>query len=122
MMVFLGILSLYFFLDPTVYNFFPKCPFLRLTGFQCPGCGSQRAVHQILRGNLLTGIRHNYLFLVLFLVLGYQLLIFFLNKYSSKKHTNLLHKSALIKAIAIIIILFWVFRNIPIFPFTELAP
>ena len=25
--------------DPSVSAFFPKCPFLLLTGLQCPGCG-----------------------------------------------------------------------------------
>ena len=27
---------------------FPKCPFFWATGLKCPGCGSQRALHQLL--------------------------------------------------------------------------
>lgn len=34
--------------DPETAGFFPQCPFLALTGLKCPGCGSQRALHQLL--------------------------------------------------------------------------
>ncbi|WP_367892778.1 DUF2752 domain-containing protein [Flavivirga jejuensis] len=37
---------LYYNYDPSEYNIFPKCPVYSLTGIYCPGCGSQRAVHQ----------------------------------------------------------------------------
>ena len=30
---------------------YPNCPFLWLTGYYCPGCGTLRAYHQLLRGN-----------------------------------------------------------------------
>ena len=30
----------------------PRCPFLQLTGWQCPGCGSLRGIHALLHGNL----------------------------------------------------------------------
>ena len=43
-----------FLFDPTQSSLFPKCPFLVLTGYQCPGCGAQRAVHALLHGDLRT--------------------------------------------------------------------
>lgn len=30
----------------------PRCPFLQLTGWQCPGCGSLRGIHALLHGDL----------------------------------------------------------------------
>ncbi len=30
---------------------YPNCPFLWLTGYYCPGCGTLRAYHQLLHGN-----------------------------------------------------------------------
>ena len=47
----LGLAVLYFALDPARYPF-PRCPFLMLTGLYCPGCGSQRAFHALLHGQV----------------------------------------------------------------------
>ncbi|WP_158011053.1 DUF2752 domain-containing protein [Hymenobacter lapidarius] len=47
----LGLAVLYFTLDPALFPF-PRCPFLLLTGLYCPGCGSQRAFHALLHGEL----------------------------------------------------------------------
>lgn len=41
---------LYLF-DPATGGF-PACPFRSITGLLCPGCGSQRAVHELLHGNI----------------------------------------------------------------------
>lgn len=30
----------------------PRCPFLQLTGWQCPGCGSLRGIHALLHGDI----------------------------------------------------------------------
>ena len=35
--------------DPNESEFFPKCPFFVHTGLKCPGCGTQRALHELLR-------------------------------------------------------------------------
>lgn len=122
MIAFILMLSLYFFIDPSTTAFFPKCPFLSLTGIYCPGCGSQRAIHHILQGHILTGIRHNYMFLLVIVVLSYQAIIFIINKLGKKTYNNLLHKSKTTYTILVLVILFWIMRNIPYFPFMELAP
>ena len=38
--------------DPATAGFYPPCLFRSLFGFQCPGCGSLRAAHQLLHGDL----------------------------------------------------------------------
>lgn len=45
-------LTALFLFDPERTDVFPKCPFLSLTGWKCPGCGSQRAVHALLHGQI----------------------------------------------------------------------
>jgi len=39
-------------IDPATSAVFPVCPFRLLTGWQCPGCGSARALHQLLHGRI----------------------------------------------------------------------
>ena len=58
---------LYHFFDPTHSHWAPKCPFWLLTGYYCPGCGSQRAIHCFLNGRIWEGIKYNYLLLPLLL-------------------------------------------------------
>ena len=116
------VLSLYFFYSPNEFPFFPKCPFHSITGLYCPGCGSQRAIHEILHGNLWEGLKHNLLFLLLIFVLGYQIIIYYFELFGRNTHKNILHRPLTTYAILIIVILFWIFRNINMFPFTYLAP
>ena len=112
----------YFNYNPSVLSVFPKCPFYSITGFYCPGCGSQRAVHQFLHGHILEGLKHNFLILILVTVLIYDGMLFLLNHFTKKTFNNLLHQSRITKLILILILLFWFFRNINFYPFTILAP
>ncbi len=57
---------LYFRFDPSVSGFFPRCPSLMITGMECPGCGSQRALHALLHLHPITAMHYN-LLLVLYL-------------------------------------------------------
>lgn len=59
----IGLLVVYFPLNPE-HHLFPKCPFFWLTGWKCPGCGSQRALHHLLHGNVLEAFRVNPLFVL----------------------------------------------------------
>jgi hypothetical protein len=88
----------------------------------CPGCGSQRAIHQVLHGHILTGLKYNYLIGFLALVLSYMLYVFIAQEYFKKPIKNVLHKPLVTKLILLVVILFWVFRNIPFYPFNILAP
>ena len=53
-----GIAAL-FFLDPVETPFFPRCPLHALTGLQCPGCGTARALHAALHGRFAEALRFN---------------------------------------------------------------
>ncbi|WP_338730818.1 DUF2752 domain-containing protein [Mangrovimonas cancribranchiae] len=116
--------SLYFFVNPSSeeIQLFPKCPFYRFTGLYCPGCGSQRAIHDILNGHFIEGLRHNYLFILLGIVLGYEALTFIRLTFFKKETYNLIHTSKFTITVLIIVLVFWFLRNLPLHPFTELAP
>lgn len=55
----LGAAFLYGGFSPLEYSFFPRCPFRVFTGYKCPGCGSQTALHYLLNLNLADAFRSN---------------------------------------------------------------
>ncbi|MBQ7855956.1 MAG: DUF2752 domain-containing protein [Alistipes sp.] len=55
--IFLGFI--YFFIDPSTSPFVPKCIFKVITGYDCPSCGVQRAVHAILHGEFVSALKLN---------------------------------------------------------------
>ena len=55
---------IYYALDPSQSVVFPQCTFLKLTGYKCPGCGSQRAIHALLHGDLASAFRFNAMLMI----------------------------------------------------------
>jgi hypothetical protein len=55
---------LYFLFDPTKVSIFPPCIFHSVTGLDCPGCGAQRSLHQLLHGNIIAAFRLNAMFVL----------------------------------------------------------
>ena len=53
---------LLFLCDPAHVHIYPLCPFHRVTGLDCPGCGSLRAAHQLLHGHLTAALHFNAMF------------------------------------------------------------
>jgi hypothetical protein len=50
--------TLYFF-NPAQHDFYPICTFYKTTGLLCPGCGTLRAMHQLLHGHIEAAFRFN---------------------------------------------------------------
>lgn len=100
-----------FFSTPGKSVWLPPCFFYKFTGLHCPGCGNTRALHALLHGDVLLALRNNLLLIPAILLLA--LLCF---------KPQLTLSPALCKSVAVIVILFWVLRNLPWSPFTLLAP
>jgi len=58
-----GLAFVYFF-NPSTHGFYPACLFHQLTGLNCPGCGSTRALYALLHGHFQAAWRDNALFMV----------------------------------------------------------
>lgn len=101
---------LFFVLDPES-NFFPKCIFRSITGYSCPGCGSQRAIHDLLHLDLAGAFRHNaFLVCSIPLVLG---LIFLERRKSTNKKIHALFNSPVFIVLLIsLVIVWWILRNV----------
>lgn len=118
-----GLALLYHRWNPAEASVFPPCLFYRATGFHCPGCGSQRAAHQLLHGELRQAARHN-LLLVLALPLLLCTGVVSLTNGFRKKKTDLAFLSSrtfLFCALAVVLA-FGLLRNLPFAPFLYLAP
>ena len=50
---------MFYLFDPEEMAVFPRCPFLLATGYECPGCGSQRAIHDMLHLDLKSAFSQN---------------------------------------------------------------
>lgn len=113
---------LFYFLNPAEHEIFPKCIFHSVTGYHCPGCGSQRAIHSLLHLNFTSVVHNNFLFLPAMLVLMYHYIHPILNKFLRWKLPNIFYFKSTPWIILGVVILFWVLRNLPFYPFTILAP
>jgi len=56
-----AMIAVYMCVDPSS-GYYPRCAFKALTGLSCPGCGSQRALHALLNGDLRGALAFNALF------------------------------------------------------------
>ena len=102
---------LYLLVDPSTGKFFPKCPFHMLTGLKCAGCGSQRAIHQLLNLHIGEAFSYNAA-----LVLSIPLVAFLIGAdLFQKKWPRLAlwaRNPALAWTVFALIMFWWIFRNV----------
>ncbi len=114
---------LYFFIDARETQLFPKCPFHSLTGLFCPGCGSQRAISALLHFDLISAMRFNVLLVASLPMIGYSVYASIMNTFTTKVvQQRLFHSVTFIWILAVVVMLFWVLRNVHVYPFDLLAP
>jgi hypothetical protein len=97
--------------NPDHYHFL-RCPFLTLTGFKCPGCGSQRAIHYLLHGDVVQAARMNLLFIpgIVYAGTGFLLSAFQPNGWTAIQQ-KWYGKNAAYVALVVIVV-FWIGRNL----------
>ncbi len=97
--------------DPATSGVFPPCPFRFLTGWLCPGCGSLRAIHQLLIGNLGNALQLNPFAVVSFPFLAYGLSSYSCFVVRGKYLPHFFVPGRWIRALAAAIVVFGVVRN-----------
>ena len=99
----------------------PPCPFLTLTGFDCPFCGGTRATHALLTGDIATAFDYNILvpFLALTAVLagGWWLLSRATPRVSFEGARSVAGSRTTWIVVAVALVMFWIARNLPAFAF-----
>ena len=105
------LVCLYATIDPETGTLFPKCPFFALTGLQCPGCGSQRAIHDLLHGHPGEALRHNALLVASIPFLAVLGAAEITRKSHPKFHAAINSPKTAI-TVLVVVIAWWIVRNI----------
>jgi hypothetical protein len=114
-----GACAILFFFKPGHQGFYPVCHFHALTGLHCPGCGSLRALHELMHGNFITALHLNALLLFCLAGLAWLVVRFVLARFRGKQATFAL-PAAWLWTFLCLAVAFGVLRNIP--SFSWLAP
>lgn len=109
------------YIVPPEHNpWLPSCALRSLTGFYCPGCGLTRALHHLLHGHISAACRMNPGIFLILPVLGYALVTELFPALANNQRTD--RRPTASWALLALLMIFWVIRNIPTYPFTLLAP
>lgn len=104
------VLLIYGLMDPATAPF-PRCPFNLVTGLKCPGCGSQRAIHQLLHLHIAQAFRYNAC-LVVFIPIMLFLLAAQLLKVPYPRLHSIAISPILSWSIVAVILLWFLLRNV----------
>ena len=113
----LASLGVLFLLDPGRTRLLPSCPFRAMTGLDCPGCGSTRAVHAILHGDPVAALRLNPLLLLYSPFVGQLLLSAVSLAVTGRPLPESRVRPSLTWLVLCTIVAFWICRNTPLYPF-----
>jgi hypothetical protein len=110
--------------NPTSSSILPPCPLYALTGIYCPGCGSTRATHALLNGDLVTAFDFNPLMVLAIPVLVYAFVrwwsIAFGRNVGTKAELKLPPQA--IYGLFVVVVVFSITRNLPWSAFSWMAP
>jgi hypothetical protein len=116
------VLAVLFVFDPARHAFYPRCLFHATTGLYCPGCGGLRGLHELLHGHWLAALRMNLLafgFAPLLILLGLSQR---LRRGQPRGVATVWSQTWFVWLLLGVVVVFGVLRNLPVPPFTLLAP
>lgn len=117
-----GSLGFLYLFDPDISGLYPPCPFLALTGCYCPGCGSLRALHQLMRGHLMPALGLNPLMMLSLPFIAYYFASHAMLAVTGRPLKTFFVRPVFIWMLLGLILVYWLLRNIPVYPFSLLAP
>lgn len=93
---------------------FPKCPSYSILHINCAGCGSQRAVHELLHLNFLKAFYYNPLFILALPFLIYLFGVILYNFIFDKNiKLKILYTTTFANFLIYILIIYTILRNLP---------
>lgn len=103
--------TVYYLFDPSRMRWPLKCPFRLLTGWECPSCGNQRALHSFLHGQWAEAWSYNpFLWIslpyIVLLLAGYVL------RNRDQRLWDLVSRRWVVMTYVVLIMLWWIIRNV----------
>jgi hypothetical protein len=100
--------------DPEEPGHYPTCPFLSVTGWWCPGCGSLRAVHALAHGDIGTAIDRNVLTVLAVPALVLAWVAWLRRTVTGRPRSRWAAPPAALWGLLATVVAFWVLRNVPV--------
>ena len=109
-----AVVFVYAMFDPSDSLYWPKCPFHLLTGLECPGCGSQRAIHALLHGDIIKAWDYNPLLVIAvpYIILGFIAELSFRRSRLMRTVRDRLYSGRAVWMVLTVIIIYWIGRNV----------
>jgi Protein of unknown function (DUF2752) len=98
----------------------PMCPTKALLGIDCPGCGSARMLYSLLHGNVAAAARYNALGLVAVVLLVWAYLAWTYGRVTGRQIRGWQHQRWAAAVTLLLVVTWFVVRNIPFAPFSAL--
>ena len=116
-----GAAVIYIF-DPRVPGIYPVCPFFGLTGYHCAGCGTLRALHSLIHADIAGALGYNAFTVTALPFIAYSYLSGVKRVFMDRPLPGMFIPHRWIWALLAAIVSFWIIRNLPLHPFSVLAP
>lgn len=111
-----------YLVNPMSTRLIPPCPFLWATNCYCPGCGAARGFHALARGDFGAAFGYNPLLMLALPVLSYVYLSFLSGEFFGRRLPAPTGLQTWTWVIPVVLVVYWIARNLPWEPFTYLAP
>jgi len=109
-------------IPPTQGSFYPSCAFHAMTGLNCPGCGATRCLHAVLHGDFRQAVAYNAMLVLALPFLALAGARFGYETWTGR-HLPIPRLPAwFIRLLFVLIVCYWIARNIDFYPFNMLAP
>jgi hypothetical protein len=117
-----GVVAVLYLFSPYDSGLYATCPFKALTDLHCPGCGTLRGLHELFHGHLGTAFGLNPLMVLSLPFVAFSIIKYITAGILGRAERRIFIPSVFIWSLLGVIILFWILRNLPYYPFTLLAP
>jgi hypothetical protein len=118
----LAVAAVLHLIDPSEATF-PTCPFYAVTGLYCPGCGTLRCLHALLHADLRSALDYNALtvvFVPMVVLAWLSVGVAAIRGREPPQAWNAPRWAG--SAFGVTFGLFWLVRNLPLAPFSWMAP